>query len=225
MEAGGALEPLERAKSGDKDAFGALAEEHRESLLRLCFKMTGSREEAEDLVQDTLLRAYTHLADFELRSSLGTWLHRIATNACLDQQRGRKPWDLDKRWEWFRENGELVTQLEQQLFISPEKAAEVKEVAATCINCIAMSLPAKQRATFVLCDQIGFSREEAANSIGASVASVKTELHRARKRMTEVFETRCALVDPNNECTGCHAAGIAKRLERERAQHEQEEQP
>ncbi len=229
MEAGGAhdgkhqgraLELLERAKSGDKDAFGALSEEHRESLLRLCFKMTGSREEAEDLVQDTLLRAYTHLAEFELRSSLGTWLHRIATNACLDQQRGRKPWDIEKRWEWFRENGELVQQLEQQLFISPERSAEVKEVAATCINCIAMSLPAKQRATFVLCDQIGFSREEAAKSIGASVASVKTELHRARKKMSDVFEHHCALVDPKNDCNGCQAAGVANRAQKAREQAE-----
>ena len=84
-----------------------------QALLRLCYKMTGSPEEAEDLVQETLLKAYTHIAEFELRASLRTWLYRIATNACLDQQRGRKPWDLDKRWEWFRENGELVQQLEQ----------------------------------------------------------------------------------------------------------------
>jgi RNA polymerase sigma-70 factor (ECF subfamily) len=205
-EPGGAIALLERAKSGDRDAFGALAEEHRNALLRLCYKMTGSPEEAEDLVQETLLRAYTHIAEFELRSSLATWLHRIATNLCLDHQRSRKPWDLDKRWQWFRENGELVQQMEQTTFMSPESVAEAKEVAATCINCIAMSLPAKQRATFVLCDQIGFSRDEAARAIGASVASVKTELHRARKTMTDVFETRCALVDPKNECTGCHTA-------------------
>jgi RNA polymerase sigma-70 factor (ECF subfamily) len=102
------------------------------------------------------------------------------------------------------------------MFMSPERVAEVKEVAATCINCITMSLPAKQRAALVLCDQIGMSREDAANAIGASVASVKTELHRARKTMTGVFETRCALVDPKNECNGCSSAGRAKQAERER---------
>ena len=78
---------IDRALSGDKDAFGMLAEEHREALLRLCFKMTGSHEEAEDLVQETLLKAYAKFGTFELRSSLGTWLYRIATNACLDHQR------------------------------------------------------------------------------------------------------------------------------------------
>jgi RNA polymerase sigma-70 factor (ECF subfamily) len=218
----GGLALLERAKSGDKDAFGALAQEHRASLMRLCYKMTGSPEEAEDLVQETLLRAYTHIAEFELRSSLATWLHRIATNACLDQQRSRKPWDLEKRWEWFRENADTVRELEQTMFVQPERIAEVKEVAATCINCIAMSLPAKQRATFVLCDQLGFSREDAANQIGASVASVKTELHRARKTMNEVFEKRCALVDPKNECNGCQSAGMAKQAARMRDKQQAE---
>ena len=211
VERGNALALLERAKSGDSDAFGELAEEHREALLRLCYRMTGSRETAEDLVQETFLKAYSKFGTFELRSSLGTWLYRIATNACLDHQRDRKPWDLEKRWEWFRENEELAAQLEQSLYLSPEKSAEVKEVAATCINCISMSLPAKQRAAIVLCEQLGLSREEAAKAIGASVASVKTELHRGRKTMTDVFEHRCALVDTKNECNACTTAGKIKR--------------
>jgi len=186
---------LERARAGDRDAFGELAEEHRSALLGLCEKMTGSHEEAEDLVQDTLLKAFTRIEGFELRSSLRTWLFRIAMNACLDAQRAKKPWDLEKRWQWFRENGELVKQVEQTLYLSPERSAEVKEVAATCVNCIAMSLPPKQRAAITLCDQMGLSREEAAKAIGASVASVKTELHRARKTMAGVFESHCQLVD------------------------------
>ncbi len=202
---------LERARAGDKDAFGMLAEEHRQALQRLCYKMTGSHEEAEDLVQETLLKAYTHIANFELRASLSTWLFRIATNTCLDSQRGKKPWDLDKRWQWFRENGELVKQMEQNLYLSPEKSAEVKEVAATCVNCITMSLPEKQRAAIVLCDQMGLSREEAAKSIGASVASLKTELHRARKKMTDVYETKCQLVDEQNQCDGCIVAARIQR--------------
>lgn len=210
-QAEAALALVERAKAGDRDAFGELAEEHRQALLRLCYRMTGSHEEAEDLVQETLLKAYSRFGTFELRSALGTWLYRIATNLCLDHQRGRKPWDLDKRWQWFRENGELVEQMEQRLYLSPEQSAEVKEVAATCVNCITMSLPEKQRAAIVLCDQMGLSREEAARSIGASVASVKTELHRARKKMTDVFEHNCQLVDEQNQCDGCIVAARIQR--------------
>ena len=207
---------LDRALSGDREAFGVLAEEHREALLRLCFKMTGSHEEAEDLVQETLLKAYSKFGTFQLRSSLGTWLYRIATNACLDHQRGRKPWDLEQRWQWFHENDELVKNIEQSIFLSPEKSAEVKEVAATCINCITMSLPPKQRAAIILCDQLGMSREEAARAIDASVASVKTELHRGRKVMTDVFEHHCALVDEKNDCNACISAGRAKQIKRRR---------
>ena len=210
-QADAALALLERAKAGDRDAFGQLAEDHRQALLRLCYRMTGSHEEAEDLVQDTLLKAYSRFGTFELRSALGTWLYRIATNLCLDHQRSKKPWDLDRRWQWFRENGELVKQMEQRLYLSPEQSAEVKEVAATCVNCITMSLPEKQRAAIVLCDQMGLSREEAARSIGASVASVKTELHRGRKKMTDVFEHNCQLVDEQNQCDGCIVAARIKR--------------
>jgi RNA polymerase sigma-70 factor (ECF subfamily) len=223
QEPRGGLALLERAKTGDRDAFGALAEEHRNSLYQLCYKMTGSHEEAEDLVQETLLRAFTHIAEFELRSSLSTWLHRIATNATLDHQRSRKPWDLENRWEWFRERAEFTDKLEQTMFMSPERSAEVREVAATCINCITMSLPPKQRATIVLCDNLGFSREQAAQAIGASVSSVKTELHRARKTMTQVFEHHCALVNPENECTGCHTAGRIKRGQRQQSAQDTED--
>jgi RNA polymerase sigma-70 factor (ECF subfamily) len=77
-----------------------------------------------------------------------------------------------------------------------------------------MTLPVKQRLALILCDQLGFSREEAAKSMNASVASVKTALHRARKKMTEIYERRCALVDKNNECNACIVAGIGERERR-----------
>jgi len=210
-----ALALLERAKAGDQEAFGELVEEQRASLQRLCFKMTGSREDAEDMVQETLLKAFLNISAFEMRSSLSTWLHRIATNLCIDHQRRRPPWREERRWQWFAEHAELVPFIEQTLYMTPERAVEVKEVAATCINCLTMTLPVKQRLALVLCDQLGFSRQEAAQIIGASVASVKTELHRARNKMTEIFEHRCALVDRKNECNACIVAGIAQRARKE----------
>jgi predicted DNA-binding protein (UPF0251 family) len=79
-----------------------------------------------------------------------------------------------------------------------------------------MSLPPKQRAAIILCDQLGMSREEAARAIDASVASVKTERNRGRKVMTDVFEHHCALVDENNDCNACISAGRAKQIKRRR---------
>src|SRR6266550_4045930 len=81
-------ESLERARSGDQGAFAALVRPHRAELTAHCYRMLGSLQDAEDMVQETLLAAWLALAGFEARSSLRTWLFRIATNRCLNHLRG-----------------------------------------------------------------------------------------------------------------------------------------
>jgi len=78
------------ARDGDQDAFRVLVERHSHALFRLAFRMTGNEQDAEDIVQDTLLRAYRQLDKFESRANFGTWLHRIAANCALDLLRKRK---------------------------------------------------------------------------------------------------------------------------------------
>src|SRR3979411_319852 len=84
VEAGGAVE---RARSGDSDAFRLLVEQHSRAIFRLAFRMTGNESDAEDVVQETFLRAYRQLGKFDERASFGTWLYRIATNYSLDLMR------------------------------------------------------------------------------------------------------------------------------------------
>src|SRR5215475_1816299 len=79
-----------RARSGDSDAFRVLVERHSRSLFRLAFRMTGSQQDAEDVVQESFLRAYRQLGKFDERASFGTWLYRIAANCSLDLVRARK---------------------------------------------------------------------------------------------------------------------------------------
>src|SRR5579862_6743111 len=86
-EAGGAVE---RAQSGDSDAFRLLVEQHSRAIFRLAFRMTGNEQDAEDVVQETFLRAYRQLAKYESRSSFATWLFRIASNYALDLIRAGK---------------------------------------------------------------------------------------------------------------------------------------
>src|SRR5215471_3836251 len=96
VEAGGAVE---RAQSGDSDAFRLLVEQHSRAVFRLAFRMTGTEEDAEDVVQETFLRAYRQLDRYEARSSFSTWLYRIASNYSLDLIRMRR------RHEEKRERG------------------------------------------------------------------------------------------------------------------------
>src|SRR4029077_12385141 len=87
-----------RARAGDADAFRVLVERHSRPLFRLAFRMTGNEQDAEDVVQESLLRAFKKLEDFDERASFKTWLHRIAVNCSLDVVRARKrrriPWSL-----------------------------------------------------------------------------------------------------------------------------------
>src|SRR5215831_6435642 len=79
-----------RARTGDADAFRVLVERHSRALFRLAYRMTGNQQDAEDVVQDSFLRAYKQLARFDERASFGTWLYRIAVNCSLDLVRSRK---------------------------------------------------------------------------------------------------------------------------------------
>src|SRR6202171_2156672 len=79
-----------RAKAGDADAFRVLVERHSRALFRLAFRMTGNQQDAEDMVQETFLRAYRRIGKFDERASFGTWLYRITVNCSLDLVRARK---------------------------------------------------------------------------------------------------------------------------------------
>src|SRR5215471_13062339 len=84
------LHQVARARSGDADAFRVLVDRHSRSLFRVAFRMTGNQQDAEDVVQESFLRAYRQLAKFDERASFGTWLYRIAVNCSLDLVRSRK---------------------------------------------------------------------------------------------------------------------------------------
>src|ERR1700680_3946667 len=90
MDATEAAAVLARARQGDSDAFRVLVERHSRSVFRLAFRMTGNEQDAEDVVQDSFLRAYRQLGRFESRAHFGTWLHRIVANCSVDLMRARR---------------------------------------------------------------------------------------------------------------------------------------
>jgi RNA polymerase sigma-70 factor (ECF subfamily) len=160
---------LVAAREGDEDAFGELVGPLRSQLYAHCLRMLRSSHDADDAVQETLLRAWRGLPGFDGRVQIGGWLHRIATNVCLTAMRRR----------------ERVVPVEHQdelAVTGPEY--ETQEDAAHAMT-ITLHLPASQRAALILRDVLGFRAREAASTLGTTPASVNSALQRARANLDE----------------------------------------
>ena len=174
-----------------------LLRRHRRELLAHCYRMVGSATEAEDLVQETLLRAWRSYADFEGRASVRTWLYRIATNVCLTNLEGRDrrplptglgapslPADaplVEREITWL---GPLPDAL-----LAPSDPADVAvEMDSVRLAFVAalQHLPARQRAVLILCEVLRWSAAETAEALETSVAAVNSALQRARATMGSV---------------------------------------
>ncbi|HYL76576.1 MAG TPA: sigma-70 family RNA polymerase sigma factor [Bryobacteraceae bacterium] len=183
VEAGGAVE---RARSGDSDAFRLLVEQHSRAIFRLAFRMTGNEQDAEDVVQETFLRAYKQLDRYEARSSFSTWLYRIASNYSLDLMRMRK------RHESRREHGTDEDQRDILQSIpldtpGPDRlmyGEEVKEKVNAAMN----ELSAQERTAFVLRHFEGLSIEEIGEALGTGANATKHSIFRAVQKLRRSLE-------------------------------------
>ena len=181
----------------EKPAFGEL-ERHRRELTAHCYRMLGSPFEAEDAVQDTLLRAWRSLDRFEGRAALRSWLYRIATNVCLDMLQGRerraRPMDLGPARPHDGPIGEIlpeVTWIEpvpDRLVVDdgdPADVAEGRETIRLAFVAALQHLPPRQRAVLILCEVLRWKASEVAELLETSVASVNSALQRARATLEE----------------------------------------
>nr|WP_312898035.1 sigma-70 family RNA polymerase sigma factor [Actinomadura namibiensis] len=193
-------------------AFQELVDPYRRELLAHCYRMLGSIHDAEDLLQETYLRAWRSYDDFEGRSSLRTWLYRIATNACLTaiEQRGRRPMPSGL--------GAPTDEPERPVFASPEvpwlepvpdtvldadpsdPATIVAARESTRLAFIAalQHLPAKQRVVLILRDVLKWKAAEVAELFDTSVASVNSALQRARAQLEQAAPERDELAEPTD---------------------------
>jgi RNA polymerase sigma-70 factor (ECF subfamily) len=190
---------LARARRGDRDAFGHLSEAHRRGLQLHCYQMTGSLHDAEDVVQETLLRAWRRLDGFEQRGPFRGWLQRIATNACLDQleRRPRRvlPEALGGPAEptlrpgapaevpWLEPYPDTLLDGLPDRAPGPEARYELRESVELAFVAAIQYLQPRQRAVLLLREVLGWPAADVAASLGTSVASVNSLLQRARRAL------------------------------------------
>jgi RNA polymerase sigma-70 factor (ECF subfamily) len=184
------------AQSATADAL----EQYRRELTGYCYRMLGSAFDAEDAVQETMLRAWRSLDRFEGRSALKSWLYRIATNVCFDSLSGRerraRPMDLGPAQEPLFEN---LAELPEVTWITPlptpDELAEQRDTLRLAFVAALQHLPARQRAALILCEVLKWQASEAAELLETSVASVNSALQRARATLATADTASTAELD------------------------------
>jgi RNA polymerase sigma-70 factor (ECF subfamily) len=186
----------------DKLEFGAVVERHRRELQIHCYRMLGSIDDSEDLVQETFLRAWRGRETYEGRATFRAWLYKIATNACLDALKGRPrrvlPPDVAPAADpaaGIPETGEhawLEPYPDHLLAGGPDEAVVERETIELAFLAAMQHLPPRQRAVLILRDVAGWSADETAGLLDLSVAAVKSALQRARATMRERLPRRRA---------------------------------
>jgi RNA polymerase sigma-70 factor (TIGR02960 family) len=195
---------IERARAGDGEAFGQLIEPHRRELMVHCYRMLGSAQDAEDALQETMLAAWRGFAGFEGRSSVRTWLYRVATSRCLNALRSgsRRPPDTSRLPLASPPDptrlGEVLwleplpdTALEGLADSAPGPAAryEASEAISLAFVTALQLLPPRQRAVLILRDVLGYPAREVAGLLDVTEESVTSALKRARAAIRQRMAT------------------------------------
>src|SRR3954469_15180864 len=164
---------LAEAQAGDERAFRALVDPYRRALEVHCYRMLGSIHDAEDVAQDTLLRAWRAFSRFERRSSVETWLYRIATNACLDELEKRPRREVEPYPDSRLEDADTS-------IADPAARYALHEGMELAFLTAIQRLPGRQRAVLILRDVLGWTAAEAAELLDTTVTAVNSALQRAR---------------------------------------------
>jgi len=169
---------LDRARTGDARAFDAIVEAHTPALFRLAYRLTGNAQDAEDVVQETFVGAYTRLDEYAGEAHLAAWLRRAATNRAIDL--------LRKRSRWREAGGESTEWLDSPA-PGPERGALDGEVRRR-VSATLEELSPRERVAFVLRHVEGRSIEEIGRVLGTGASATKNHVFRAVRKMRQALE-------------------------------------
>jgi RNA polymerase sigma-70 factor (ECF subfamily) len=216
---------ISRARAGDGDAFRALAEPYRRELQVHTYRMLGSFQDAEEVVQETLLAAWQAIGGFEGRASLRTWLYKIATNRCLNacraaSRRPAKAWDVPGMQPpeptqlgevpWLEPFPDALLEGAGDPLAGPEvRYAQTESISLTFVTALQL-LPPRQLAVLVLCDILGFEASEVAEMLESTVDSVNSALKRARANLHERLPSNGDRPPPPAPGSASEQATVAK---------------
>lgn len=178
------VELVERLKDGDQAAYAQLVDENAGRIYRLALRMMGNEADAEDVLQETFLSAFKAIDRFEARSSLSTWLYRIASNAALMRLRRKEPEQVSVDEPLERDDGDLMPRQFFDFCCLPEDdllRVEAREEMVRAVEDLSPTL----RSVFVLRDVEGLSTEETAAALDLSISAVKSRLMRARLKLRD----------------------------------------
>lgn len=183
---------IERASRGDAAAFNRLMEQHERRMYAVALRMCGNREDAQDCLQEAMLRVYRAIGGFKGQSSFSTWVYRITMNTCLDELRRKKNRQstsldslLDMGWSPSDDTN------------APEKQAMRSELRRN-LNRAIQELPEEMRSAVVLRDIQGFSYEEIAHMLEINVGTIKSRISRGREKLREKMKENAELFDMSN---------------------------
>ena len=200
-----ALELVNCAWAGDRAAIGSLIEPWRKPLFGYIYRMVVLRQDAEDLLQDVLVRVLENIREYRKEAPFKSWLFGIATHVCLDHLRKKRRWRVEAQLIGEREaqaNPKSVGKL-AEVVRQAEFSFEIREHIAFCFSCIGRTLPPEEQAAIMLKEVLGFTNQEAAGILSVSEPVFRHRLAAAREEMIEDYEGLCALINKNGVCHQC----------------------
>lgn len=199
-------ELLDLAIGGDANAFQKIFLGFHDQLKSYLYRLLTDFDEAEDISQESYLKAYSNLKSFQNKSSIKTWVFSIATNLAYDLLRQRKRWTVDIKSQGkalAMSDPSVWDKIQKVRHESEEEAFEIRDHINHCFTCMSKTLPIERQIALILKDVYDFSIKDIALILEKSIDITKHLLQDARKTMVQIFDDRCALIRKEGVCNQC----------------------